>query len=134
MENSMYTVALKGRMEAEHYLPDNDKADERMRHRHDYGITVQLEGETLDQQGFLLDIDDVGRQLEQVLSQFRGKLLNDIGEFRGLPPSIEQLARLLCIRFRQRVTASNIRAVSLTVAENGDACASYREETTCVPD
>jgi 6-pyruvoyltetrahydropterin/6-carboxytetrahydropterin synthase len=95
---------------------------------------VELEGDTLDAQGFLLDIDDAGRHLEAVAALCQGKVLNEIPEFGGLSPSIELLARFLCSAFCGRITAPAVTAVAVTVAEDADACAMYRKELVCASD
>jgi 6-pyruvoyltetrahydropterin/6-carboxytetrahydropterin synthase len=123
----MYTVAVQREFVAQHYLIGGDFGPENQPHSHAYRVEVRLSGDTLDAHGFLVDIDALAAGLEAVLSEVRDKTLNDLLEFRGLNPSVEHLARVLCHSLRSRLPVAGLREVTVTVWESSDAWAAYTE-------
>jgi 6-pyruvoyltetrahydropterin/6-carboxytetrahydropterin synthase len=85
-------------------------------------------GESLNEHGYLVDIVDVERQLEETIGRYRSKMLNDLPEFKGLNPSIEHFSRILCETLNQKVQASNLSNVKVTLWENNIAWTSYDYE------
>ena len=121
----MYTTAVKRDFVAQHYLIGGDWGAENERHAHHYQVEVQLLGETLDQHGYLVDIVDITRALDELVSQLRDKTLNDLPQFAGLNPSIEHLARIFCQSFVQRIQAEHISRVRVQIWENEIAWSAY---------
>ena len=122
----MYTVAVKRDFVAQHYLIGGDWGAENERHSHHYVVEVQLYGETLDQNGYLVDIVDIEANLETLINHYRDKTLNDLPEFAGLNPSIEHFARIFCTQLAERIQAETLTAVTLKIWENEIAWASYQ--------
>jgi len=123
----MYTLAVRRQLIAQHYLVGGDWGAENERHSHHYLIEVQLQGRELDQHGYLVDIVEVEARLEEQLSYYRDKTLNDLPEFAGLNPSIEHFARILCQQLRHLLAAPNLTALQVTIWENDIAWTAYRE-------
>jgi 6-pyruvoyltetrahydropterin/6-carboxytetrahydropterin synthase len=123
----MYTVAVQREFIAQHYLIGGDFGPENTSHSHTYRVEWRLVGEALDRHGFLVDIDVVCAGLEAVLAGFRDKTLNELPEFRGLNPSIEHLARILCAALRSRLPDARLREVTVTIWENPAAWAAFTE-------
>jgi len=123
----MYTVAVQREFIAQHCLIGGDFGPENHPHSHAYRVEWRLAGNALDQHGFLVDIDAVAAGLEAVLAGFRDKTLNDLPEFRGLNPSIEHLARILCRALRSQFPDARLREVTATVWEGVTAWAAYTE-------
>jgi 6-pyruvoyltetrahydropterin/6-carboxytetrahydropterin synthase len=121
----MYTVAVKRDFVAQHYLIGGDWGAENEWHSHHYQVEIQLSGTELDQHGYLVDIVDIEANLDALVAYFQDKTLNDLPEFAGLNPSIEQFSRILCELFRARVTAVNIQQLTVVIWENEIAWASY---------
>ena len=126
-----YGVAIKGDFVAQHYLIGDASELEKQRHSHSYQVEVQLEGPTLNQQGYLVDIDEFERHLKDVLDYYRDRTLNDLPEFRDVNPSIEHLARILCGALSDRLKAPNITALTVRVWESTKAWALYRRDLSC---
>ncbi|MBT7783576.1 MAG: 6-carboxytetrahydropterin synthase, partial [Anaerolineae bacterium] len=55
----MYTVAVKRKFVAQHFLIGGDWGAENFLHSHHYQVELQLEGATLDKHGYLVDIVDI---------------------------------------------------------------------------
>ena len=121
----MYTVAVKRDFVGQHFLIGGDWGAENIRHSHHYVVEVQLAGETLDRNRYLVDIVDIERHLDDLVGRYRDKTLNDLPEFDGLNPSIELFSRILCEAMSERISADSITAVTVRVWENDIAWASY---------
>jgi 6-pyruvoyltetrahydropterin/6-carboxytetrahydropterin synthase len=124
----MYTVAVRRDFVAQHYLIGGDWGAENEWHSHHYQVEVQLEGEMLDQHGYLVDIVDIEANLNALVATFRDKTLNELPEFAGLNPSIEHFSRIFCQALSGRLHAANISAITIQLWENDIAWASYRTE------
>lgn len=122
----MYTVAVKRDFVGQHFLIGGDWGLENEWHSHHYVVEVQLEGDTLDRHGYLVDIVDIEHHLEALVGRYRDKTLNELPEFDGLNPSIEHFSRIFCEALSARILAPNLTVVSLKIWENDIAWASYR--------
>lgn len=124
----MYRLAVQRDFVAQHFLIGGDWGPENFKHSHHYRIEALLEGQTLDQHGYLVDIVDVEAHLDALVAYYRDQTLNDLPEFAGLNPSIEHFSRIFAQTMSDRVKAPNIQALTLTIWENEIAWASYRQE------
>lgn len=122
----MYTVAVKRDFVAQHFLVGGDWGAENEKHSHHYVVELQLEGPTLDQHGYLVDIVDIERNLDALVAHYRDRTLNDLPEFSGLNPSIEHFARIMAEALAGRVQASTLTALTVVIWENDIAWASYK--------
>ena len=105
----MYSVAVKRDFVAQHFLIGGDWGAENDWHSHHYQVEVQLQGPTLDQHGYLVDIVDINTHLEALVGHYRDKTLNDLPEFKDLNPSLEHFARIFCQALSERIQASNLQ-------------------------
>ena len=124
----MYAMTVRTDFIAQHYLIGGDWGPENERNSHHYVLELQLEGPELDQHGYLVDIVQVEAELRDARAHYADRLLNDLPEFHGLNPSIEQFARILCQRLGKRLAAPNLTGVAVRLWENDIASASYREQ------
>lgn len=121
----MYTVAVKRDFVAQHYLIGGDWGAENTLHSHHYIIELRLEGASLDQHGYLVDIVDVEEHLDEIVGYYREQMLNDKPEFSGLNPSIEHFARILAASLHERIRAANITSLKVVLWEHENAWAAY---------
>jgi 6-pyruvoyltetrahydropterin/6-carboxytetrahydropterin synthase len=124
----MYTLSVRRDFIAQHALIGGDWGVENQTHSHHYVLELQLEGEQLDGNGFLVDILDVEKTLAGLLARYRDHLLNDFPEFSGLNPSVENFSRILCESLNMGLQTENITAVKAILWENEAAWAAYRLE------
>lgn len=124
----MYSVAVRRDLIAQHYLIGGDWGAENHPHSHHYQIELQLQGNQLDRHGYLVDIVDIERHLDELICIYRDQTLNILPEFSNLNPSIEHFSRILCQQMHNRIQAGNILAITITLWENDIAWASYRLE------
>lgn len=123
----MYTLAVKRDFVAQHYLIGGDWGAENQWHSHHYQLEVILEGDHLDQHGYLVDIVDVESTLHELVAYYRDKTLNDLPEFGGLNPSIEHFTRILCDALVSRLKATTLTAIGVKIWENEIAWAGCRQ-------
>lgn len=121
----MYTTAVRREFIAQHFLIGGDWGAENQKHSHPYLVQVELMGETLDQHGYLVDIVEITRALEEQCAYFRDRTLNDLPEFAGLNPSLEHLARIFAEGFLKRLHVAPLTRLRVQIWENADAWAAY---------
>ena len=124
----MYVLGVKRDFIAQHYLVGGDWGAENEKHSHHYQVEVQLEGNSLDQHGYLADIVNIETALQALVNRYRERTLNELPEFTGLNPSLEHFERLFCQAFSAHLQAPNIHAITIKLWENDIAWASYRQE------
>ena len=124
--NEMYTLTIQRDFVAQHYLIGGDWGAENERHSHHYTVEVTLEGDSLDEHGYLVDIVDLTAQLEALVDSYRDQTLNDLLAFADLNPSIEHFSRIFCTELADRIKAGTLGAMAVTIWEDEIARASYR--------
>jgi 6-pyruvoyltetrahydropterin/6-carboxytetrahydropterin synthase len=124
----MYTLAVRRNFITRHFLIGGDWGPENYPNSHHYVLELQLQANDLDQHGYLVDIVDVSKHLDELVSYYSEKMLNDLPEFRGLNPSLEHFSRILATALDQRIQAPNICGLKVTLWENEDAWAAYEVE------
>ena len=124
----MYSLGMRREFSARHYLSGGDWGAENIEHPHRYRMELVLEAESLDCNGFLVDIVEVSDHLDAVAAHFQDKTLNTLAVFSGLNPSIERLALVLHDAFRERLAHLVLNAMTVTIWEDEIAWTSYRAE------
>ena len=122
----MYTLGVRRSFIARHFLIGGDWGPENYPNSHHYILELQLAGSQLDQHGYLVDIVDVEKHLDEIVSYYKEQMLNDKPEFAGLNPSIEHFARILATSLSERIKAANISMVKVVLWENESAWAAYQ--------
>ena len=121
----MYTLGVRRDFIARHFLIGGDWGAENYPNSHHYILELQLDGNELDEHGYLCDIMDVEKHLDEILNYYKEQMLNDKPEFNGLNPSIEHFARILATSLSERITEKNISALKVVLWENESAWAAY---------
>ena len=121
-----YTVGLLRAFVAEHRLVGGDWGKENERHSHPYRLEVVFEGDTLDAHGYLIDIAVVEPRLDALCDRYRGSMLNDLPEFAGKNPGVEQFASVIAKRLAPELARSPVRAVTVKVWESDSAFATCK--------
>ncbi len=107
---------------AAHIIPGHPKCG-RM-HGHNYKVEVCLEGDTLDQNGFLVDFGVVKSTLSKIVGGLDHTYLNDSVPKEHQPPSAENLASYIYSALRDKVPAT--LRVSVRVWETPSQWAEYQ--------
>lgn len=122
----MYTLGVRRDFIARHFLIGGDWGPENFPNSHHYALELQLAGNELDQHGYLVDIVDVEKHLDEIVGYYKEQMLNEKPEFAGLNPSIEHFARILCVALNERIKAKNILQVKVVLWENDSAWSAYQ--------
>ena len=122
----MYTLAVRRDFIARHFLIGGDWGPENYPNSHHYILELQLEGSELDQHGYLTDIVEVEKHLDEIVACYKEQLLNEKPEFSGLNPSIEHFARILAVSLNERIKAKNIATLKVVLWEHENAWASFQ--------
>lgn len=124
----MYTLAVRREFIARHFLIGGDWGAENFPNSHHFVLELQLAGNELDQHGYLVDIVDVEKHLDEVVGYYKEQMLNEKPEFAGLNPSIEHFSRILAAELNIRIQAKNITSIKVVLWEHENAWASYNVE------
>ena len=124
----MYSLGVKRDFIARHFLIGGDWGPENFPNSHHYILELQMQGKELDPHGYLVDIVDVEKHLDEIVNYYKEEMLNDKPEFAGLNPSLEHFARILATSLSERIKADNIRAIKVVLWENESAWAAYSLE------
>ena len=122
----MYSLGVRREFIARHFLIGGDWGPENDPNSHHYTLELVLEGNELDQHGYLVDIVDVEKHLDDVVNYYKEQMLNDKPEFTGLTPSIEHFARILATTLNERIKAKNITGVKVVLWEHANAWAAFQ--------
>ena len=121
----MYILGVKRDFIARHFLIGGDWGPENYPNSHHYVLELRLEGSQLDQHGYLCDIVDVEKHLDEVVGLYNEQMLNERPEFANLNPSIEHFARILATTLSERIKEKNITNLKVVLWENDTAWAAY---------
>ena len=124
----MYTVTVQRTFVAQHFLTVPDPGPEGDLHSHRYTAEVRLAGESLNEYGYLADIDAVEERVDATVDRYRDATLNDLPAFEGLNPSLEHFARIFGRRFDEELDAPEVDSVTVELREDDVARASHRRE------
>ncbi|RRJ33861.1 6-carboxytetrahydropterin synthase [Halocatena pleomorpha] len=121
----MYELAVTRDFVAQHYLTVPDPGAEGNVHSHRYAVELRFAGPTLDEYGYLVDIDAVNAALDSIEKRYRDATLNDLPEFEGTNPSVERFARLLGDRVENAISEPNPTQFLVRLWEGESAWASH---------
>ena len=122
----MYSLGVRREFIARHFLIGGDWGPENFPNSHHYSLELVLEGNELDQHGYLVDIVDVEKHLDEIVDYYKEQMLNEKPEFAGLNPSIEHFARILATSLNERIKAKNIIGVKVVLWEHANAWAAFQ--------
>lgn len=126
----MYKLMVSRDFIAQHFLTVPNCGPENEWHSHHFTVDVRLEGSDLNKHGYLVDIDDVKKGLDDIESQYKDATLNELPEFDGLNPSVEHFSRFCCERMAEYVQADNVTRIEVRIWEDDEAWASYEIKRT----
>ena len=121
----MYSVAVSREFIANHFLIGGDWGSENLPHAHQYVAEVKIEGNQLDQHGYLVDIVAIEAALDAVVANYRDALLNDKPEFAGLNTSIEHFSRIICEQIFAAIQPPGSGSLRVKLWENATCWAAY---------
>ncbi len=124
----MYHLSIKEEFVAQHFLTVPDCGPENILHSHVYALEVLLRGKTLNEYGYLVDIDLVKEAMDEILRRYKDHTLNDDPAFEGLNPSIEHFARIVSEQLQPTLQQTNLDHLTVKIWEDRACWASYAAE------
>ncbi|MCS4221814.1 6-pyruvoyl trahydropterin synthase family protein [Salinibacter ruber] len=121
----MYELMVRRDFVAQHYLTVPDCGPENEWHSHHFDVEVALEGDELNEHGYLVDIVEVEDALEALVDRYEDATLNDLPEFEGLNPCIEHFSRIFCTALTEQLNTARLETVTVKIWEDDTAWASY---------
>jgi 6-pyruvoyltetrahydropterin/6-carboxytetrahydropterin synthase len=123
-----YTVGILRQFVAQHRLVGGDWGRENLPHSHHYRMEAVFEGDSLDRQGYLIDIAEVEPRLDSLVERFRDQMLNDLPELAGENPGLERFAGILANLLVEGLPAGggHVKALTVKLWENEQAFATCR--------
>ncbi len=126
----MYELSIKEEFVAQHFLTVPNCGPENEWHSHVYALEVLLQGASLDEYGYLVDIDLVKDAMNDILKRYRDRTLNEDQAFEGLNPSIEHFSRIACESLAAALSRTNLCNLTVKIWEDANAWASYTLKLT----
>ena len=123
----MYRLAITRDFIARHFLIGGDWGAENTEHSHHYKVQVLLRGASLNSHGYLADIVELESALQEVISRFSDRTLNELAAFADLNPSLERFAKVLHEDLCARLHLEDV-SIAVKLWENERDWASYGAE------
>jgi 6-pyruvoyltetrahydropterin/6-carboxytetrahydropterin synthase len=121
----VYSLNVKDNFVAQHYLTVPGCGPENEWHSHHFVVEVELRGNELNDNGYLIDIVELEEALDALTQRYRDSTLNDLPEFEDLNPSIEHFSRIFWTRLRDQISLSSLDQMTVRIWEDDSAWASY---------
>jgi 6-pyruvoyltetrahydropterin/6-carboxytetrahydropterin synthase len=118
----MFEVRVESVFSSAHRLRQYKGKCEKL-HGHNWKVEVFVESKKLDKNGMVADFKKVKKLLEQVLKELDHTFLNDIGYFKKVNPTSENIAKYIFYKIRVKDKKLNIKKV--TVWESDISAASF---------
>lgn len=93
-------------------------------HGHNWRVTLTVGGDSLDEDGLLVDFHDLEAQLDDILAPFQNRHLNEVEPFDQVNPTAENVARHIA----QAITpalATGVKLIHVSVTEAPGCRATY---------
>ena len=122
----MYELKIVSQVAAAHQLREFQGKCEQL-HGHNWKIEVYVTGDTLGEDGLLIDFGLIKKDTKKVLEELDHKFLNELEPFKKENPSSENIARYIYESLSHTLNNDAIRISKVTAWESDTACATYTE-------
>ena len=123
-----YGLGVLRSFTSRHFLVGGDFGPEGELHGHAYRAEVRLEGDELDEHGFLVNIVRVEEALDTLVARYRDAVLNELPEFEGSNTGVEVFARVLVEAMSGTLAGEGLTGIEVRLWESDEAWASCRKE------
>ena len=120
----MYTISVTTTFRAGHQLKFSASAEPY--HIHDWLVEAAVGGEELDNNGMLFDFNRLKKILDEIVSPFNDKKLEDLQCFKNINTSAENIAKYIFCQIKQRLPI-NVSPLYIEVTETAGCKAKYGE-------
>src|SRR5258708_2238154 len=120
----MYEVSVEQTFAAAHALRGYRGACENV-HGHNFRVRALIQGEKLNELGFLVDFVFVEGLLRELTGRLDHRFLNEVAPFDVRNPTAENLAEYFCEGLSRGLQGQAVGVREVTVWENDSMSASY---------
>lgn len=123
-----FEISVRAHFDAAHFLPGYPGQCARL-HGHRWEVEAAVSGEEPDASGILVDFMELRAWLREIVQPFDHRCLNEVPPFDRIPPTSENLARLIFRSLRERLDAEGCgaRLGWVGVSESPETRVVYRE-------
>jgi 6-pyruvoyltetrahydropterin/6-carboxytetrahydropterin synthase len=122
----MYELKITSQFAAAHQLRALVGGCENL-HGHNWKVEVTVVGDSLGDDGLLMDFRVIKGHTKEIIDDLDHKYLNEIGAFKSMEPSSENIAHHIFKTLSDRLDVDGVRVSKVTAWESESACASYME-------
>ncbi|MBN2453664.1 MAG: 6-carboxytetrahydropterin synthase QueD [Candidatus Omnitrophica bacterium] len=119
----MYEIKVKANFSSAHNLRNYRGKCEHL-HGHNWAVEAVFVYRKLDKDGMALDFKAARKMLGDILERLDHSYLNEIGDFKKLNPTSENIAGWIYGEMKKVCP----QTASVSVWENENSCATYRED------
>jgi len=123
----LYTTSVTTTFRAGHQLKFSASAEPY--HIHDWLVEAAVSGEELDNNGMLFDFNKLKKILDEIVSPFNDKKLEDLQCFKNMNTSAENIAKYIFGQIKQRLPI-NVSPLYTEVTEAAGCKAKYGEKVS----
>jgi 6-pyruvoyltetrahydropterin/6-carboxytetrahydropterin synthase len=116
----MYEISQETVIAAAHQLRLSPGEGERL-HGHNWRIKVVMRCEQLDSRGMVLDFNDLGRVLRNLVEPWEHVFLNELPPWNDVNPTAENIARVVAEELAAKLDDDRVRVNRVEVWET-DTC------------
>ena len=112
-----YKIVMSAFFNASHYVSFESHSG--TMHWHSFHLRVSARADSLsDQHNVLVPYETLRKLVEKVVSQYEGKILNDLPPFRNMQPTIEILVGVISQQIVRMSLGLDLRITEITVMES----------------
>lgn len=113
----MFELSVKGHIASAHFIPGYEGKCRNL-HGHTWQVEVVIAGERLNALGMVADFAVLKKQLKEFLSALDHVCLNDLEDFKKIPPTTENLAKYIYDKFGGLIRPLAVKRVRVWESEN----------------
>ena len=122
----MFEIEIDRSFAAAHQLKGYN-GDCRNLHGHNYGVTVTVVTDKLNEIGIALDFKLLKAALDEVINQYDHRNFSELPEFQEINPTSEVLARSIYRQMSEKLNTSDIKVARVSIAESSASRIIYSE-------
>ncbi len=121
----MFTISVETSFWASHQLVLLDGSKEPV-HHHNWLVSAGLSSDELNSMAVVMDFRELKAMLDDILSEFDNRALNEISYFRQNNPSAENVARYIYEKLRAKLP-EGVKLQNIRVVEEPGCAANFSE-------
>ena len=122
----MFEIEIDRSFAAAHQLKGYE-GDCRNLHGHNYGVTVTVVADKLNEIGIALDFKLLKAAVDSVIDKFDHRNLSELPEFQEINPTSEVLARTIYRKLAAILNQDGIKIARVSIAESAASRVIYSE-------